>query len=291
MHLPYEKSGLAAFSTSTRLARGVTLNSVLINAGRYTQLKPFAALTTNQLGMLANLTRTHPVFRVYVSDAQAATDDGVTNRTAMLGLDGTGAALGIVFERMEVRTIVGLLSPTEEWAIADLPHAGELHVDRPAANRIRDRLGRRVIATHELQYYALAQRPARAPDPRCTRLGSEHLQMVTEFFASHYPQTIFSPWMLERRFLGIIEHRELVACGGVVAAAEGISNVGNFLTAPGARGRGLCRAIATTLAHDLFDQGISQVTLGTTEDNTAACRAYKAAGFQCFDRRMQLDLS
>jgi RimJ/RimL family protein N-acetyltransferase len=115
--------------------------------------------------------------------------------------------------------------------------------------------------------------------------------MLTEFFASHYPQTIFSPWMLERLFLGIVEHGELVACGGVVAAAEGISNVGNFLTALSARGRGLCRAIAATLAHHLFDQGMSRVTLGTTEDNTAACRAYEATGFRCFDRRMQLDLA
>jgi RimJ/RimL family protein N-acetyltransferase len=254
-------------------------------------LKPFAALTTDELEMLASLTRTHPIFRVYMSDARAATHDGATNRTAMLGLDGTGAALGIVFERMEVRTIVGRLSPTEEWAIADLPHGGELHVDRPVAGRIRDRLAGRVIAAHDLQYYTLAQRPAHAPDPRCTRLGSEHLEMITEFFASHYPQSIFSPWMLERLFLGIVEHGELVACGGVVAAAEGISNVGNFLTAPKARGRGLCRAIAATLAHHLFDQGMSQVTLGTTEDNTAACRAYEATGFQCFDRRLQLDLA
>ena len=245
-------------------------------------MKPFASLTSDELEMLAKLTCTHPVFRVYVSDARAATHDGATNRTAMLGLDGLGAALGIVFERMEVRTIVGSLSPTEKSAIADLPHAGELHVDHAAAGRIRDRLGRRVIAVHELCYYALKRRPAHAPDPRCTRLGSERLEMITEFFASDYPETIFSPWMLERPFLGIVEHGELVACGGVVAAADGISNVGNFLTAPGARGRGLCRAIATTLAHHLFDQGMSQVTLGTTEDNIAACRAYEAHRFSVF---------
>ena len=100
--------------------------------------------------MLANLTCTHPVFGVYVSDARAATRDGARNRTAMLGLNGTGAALGIVFERMEVRTIIGRLAATEELAIADLPHAGELHVDHPAARRIRDRLGRRVVDAHDV---------------------------------------------------------------------------------------------------------------------------------------------
>jgi len=254
-------------------------------------LKAFDALTADELQTLVSLTSTHPVFRVYVSDARTATYGGATNRTAMLGRDGAGGALGIVFERMEVRTIVGRLSPTEEWAVADLAGGGELHVDRPAAGRIRDRLGRRVIAAHELQYYALAQRPEHAPDARCARLGNEHLKMINQFFASHYPQTIFSPWMLDRVFMGIVEHGELVACGGVVAAAERIANIGNFLTAPSARGRGLCRAVATTLAHHLFDQDISRITLGTTEANRAACRAYEAAGFRCFDRRLQLDLA
>jgi ribosomal protein S18 acetylase RimI-like enzyme len=254
-------------------------------------MKPFASLTTDELEMLANLTCTHPVFRVYVSDARAATHDGATNRTAMLGVDGTGAALGIVFERTEVRTIIGRLSETEEWVVADLPQGGELHSDQAAARRIKYRLGRRVIGAHELRYYALDRRPPRAPDARCIRLGSDHLKMLTDFFASHYPHTIFSPWMLERLFLGIVENGKLAACGGVVAAGDGIANVGNFLTAPNARGRGQCRAIAATLAHQLFDQGMSQVTLGTTKDNTAACRAYEAIGFRCFDRQMQLDLA
>jgi RimJ/RimL family protein N-acetyltransferase len=254
-------------------------------------LKPFAALTTDELGILARLTSTHPIFRVYLSDAATATHDGATNRTAMVGLDRTGAALGILFERMEVRTIIGRLSTAEELAVADLPHGGELHLDRSSAGRLRDRLDRRVVAARELKYYSLDRRPAGAPDPRCFRLGSEHLKMITDFFGSHYPQTIFSPWMLERHFMGIIEHGEFVACGGVVAAGDGIANVGNFLTAPNERGRGLCRAIAASLAHRLFDEGMSQVTLGTTEDNIAACRAYEAIGFRCFDRRLQLDVS
>jgi ribosomal protein S18 acetylase RimI-like enzyme len=253
-------------------------------------LKPFAALTAAELETLVGLTRAHPIFRVYVFDARAATLGGATNRTAMLGRDRAGAVLGIAFERMEVRTIVGSLSRVEEDIAANLPHGGELHVDRLAAERIRDRLGDRVFAAHELKYYALARRPADAPDPRCAPLGKERLKMLKEFFAAHYPQTIFSPWMLERLFLGVVEHGELVACGGVVAAAEGIANVGNFLTAPTARRRGLCRAIAGTLVHRLIDQGMSQVTLGTTDDNKAAWMAYEAAGFRCFDRQAQLDL-
>ena len=255
-------------------------------------MKLFAALTADELGILAKLTSTHPIFRVYLSDGVAATQDGATNRTALVGRCGTGAALGIVFERTEVRTIIGRLSETEEWVVADLPQGGELHSDQAAARRIKYRLGRRVIGAHELRYYALDRRPPRAPDARCIRLGSDHLKMLTDFFASHYPHTIFSPWrMLERLFLGIVENGKLAACGGVVAAGDGIANVGNFLTAPNARGRGQCRAIAATLAHQLFDQGISQVTLGTTKDNTAACRAYEAIGFRCFDRQMQLDLA
>ncbi|NOU34740.1 MAG: GNAT family N-acetyltransferase [Polyangiaceae bacterium] len=261
-------------------------------------MKPFATLTAAELATLAELTRAHPVFRVYLADARAATASGATNRSARLGADGAGAALGIAFDGMEVRTLIGRLSPAEEATIADLPRPGELHVDGAVASRIArggnaigERIRRRVTATRELKYYALAQRGRCAPDARCVPLGSAHLPMVTAFFAAHYPDTIFSPWMLDRPFFGIVEQGQLVACGGVVAAAEGISNVGNFLTAPSARGRGLCRAVAASLAHRLFDQGTSEITLGTTEDNPAACRAYEAIGFRCFDRRVQLDLS
>ncbi|HEY0330434.1 MAG TPA: GNAT family N-acetyltransferase [Rhodopseudomonas sp.] len=254
-------------------------------------MKPFAALSGAELQMLAELTQAHPVFSVYLSDARTATRGGASNRSALLGRDGAGAALGIAFDQLEVRTIVGRLSPGEEFAIADLPQGGELHVDRDAAARIRGRLAGRVIGVHPLQYYAIGERPAHAADPRCTPMARDDLERVGRFFASHYPETIFSPWMLDRLFLGIVENGELVACGGVVAAAEGICNIGNFLTAPRHRGRGLCRAIASSLVHRLFDQGISQVTLGTTQDNPAACRAYEASGFACFDRRLQLDVS
>ena len=83
----------------------------------------------------------------------------------------------------------------------------------------------------------------------------------------------------------------MVACGGVIAMAGEIANVGNFLTAPYARGRGLARAVAATLVHGLADHGIATVTLGTNDDNVAAWRAYEAIGFRCFDRAVQLNLS
>jgi ribosomal protein S18 acetylase RimI-like enzyme len=55
-----------------------------------------------------------------------------------------------------------------------------------------------------------------------------------------------------------------------------------------ARGHGLAKAVAATLAHRLADEGVG--ILGATDENPAACRAYEAIGFHCFDRRVQLNL-
>ena len=254
-------------------------------------MKPFSAITTEDLVILTRLARAHPVFRVYLADARAATDGGATDRTVMLSRSGHGAVLGIAFDRFEVRTVMGALEPDEEHAAAELPRPGSLHVDHATADRIRMRIAGRLTAEHELEYYLLDHPPAGPPDPRCVRLADEHFGPILALFEANYPETIFSRWMLQRLFLGVFENDRLMACGGVIGEGDGVANIGNFLTAPHSRGRGLCRAIAATLAHRLLHQGVTQVTLGTTADNPAARQAYMATGFRCFDRRVQIELT
>jgi len=53
-------------------------------------------------------------------------------------------------------------------------------------------------------------------------------------------------------------------------------------------GVGLPERSLASLTHSLVDVGISISTLGITDGNLAACRAYEAAGFRYFDRRVQL---
>ena len=70
--------------------------------------------------------------------------------------------------------------------------------------------------------------------------------IVAVFFARNYPSTIFSPWMLAQHFYGLLEHNELRSCRGVVVSnlKHGSANLGNFLSSPNHRRRGLAGAPA-----------------------------------------------
>ncbi|MEO8811314.1 MAG: GNAT family N-acetyltransferase, partial [Caulobacteraceae bacterium] len=187
-------------------------------------------------------------------------------------------------------TAIGRMDPDEEVALADVAGAAELHVECSTADRISAVLGARLRDRQGMRYYRLDGRPRMEPDRRCRTLGPADLDSVSKMFRAHYPESVFSRWMLEQPFIGLFEDDALLACGGVIAAAGGIANLGNFLVVPAARNRGLARAVAATLTHQLADHGTELSTLGTTDKNPAACRAYEAIGFRCYDRRVQLDL-
>jgi len=116
--------------------------------------------------------------------------------------------------------------------------------------------------------------------------------IVAVFFARNYPSTIFSPWMLAQHFYGLFEHNELRSCGGVVVSnlKLGSANLGNFLTSPNHRGRGLAGAVASTLIHDLEAEGLYTFVLATTEEDVPARRTYERLGFHVVETRPQVDV-
>jgi ribosomal protein S18 acetylase RimI-like enzyme len=121
------------------------------------------------------------------------------------------------------------------------------------------------------------------------------LESLQRFYGEFYPGTIFSSWMLEQPFFAIRGEREgeFLASGGVVAAHAGLgsANLGNFLTHPQHRGRGLAQAVTATLLHALEGEGYREFTLGTYEENRPACRVYEAVGFRLLEERIQADIA
>jgi len=116
--------------------------------------------------------------------------------------------------------------------------------------------------------------------------------IVAVFLARNYPSTIFSPWMLAQHFYGLFEHNELRSCGGVVVSnlKHGSANLGNFLSSPNHRRRGLAGAVASTLIHDLEAEGLYTFVLATTEENVPARRTYERLGFHVVETRPQVDV-
>jgi ribosomal protein S18 acetylase RimI-like enzyme len=250
-----------------------------------------ADLSAKDLELLNRLVGRHPHFRLYLADGLQSARSGQTNRFVRIGQAREGAALGVAFDRLEVWTLVGRLTFSEERDLTRTQTDGELHVEPSEADRIWDFLGARGGARQGLRYYLLEDRPVMAPDLRCRLLGEADRAAITELFHAHRPTGAMSGWMLDQPFLGVFEHGILTACGGVITMADGVANIGNFITIPSERGKGLARAVAASLGHLLFDRGVQAITLTTTDENSPAWRAYEAAGFRCYDRREQLNFA
>jgi ribosomal protein S18 acetylase RimI-like enzyme len=107
-----------------------------------------------------------------------------------------------------------------------------------------------------------------------------------------YPATIFSAWMLDGVLMGLFEGDELCCCGGVVVESKSLelANLGNFLTQPQWRRRGLAKVVAKSLIHKLERDGYRCFLLATTEDNKPAQRVYDELGFRVFEERPQLNV-
>ncbi|HZH27909.1 MAG TPA: GNAT family N-acetyltransferase [Azospirillaceae bacterium] len=255
-------------------------------------MKPTSRLHGDEVTRIQALLAKHPTLSLDFDGALTALADGPDNRSALLGAAGRGVALGIDFDTLTVRTTYGDLSEAEIRTATATPRRAELHIQDRHLPAARAALANRFTAVHTLRDYRLdLDGRTFAPDPRCRRLTSSDGREVAGLF-QHYGDTIFSTWMLDQPFFGLFEGGHLLAAGGVVVQSRRLrsANLGNFLTRPDRRGRGLARAVVRTLAATLRAEGCSVVTLSTYAANEAACRAYEAVGFELFDSRLQVNV-
>lgn len=235
----------------------------------------------------------HAHFHLYFEAALAAQADLQTHRQILIGAGLAGVALSIDFAGVTIRTTVGELAPDEIREAITTLRPAELHLEpahlAPALGWVKDR----IIARKSLRYYRLDAAVRFAMDPRCRWLGRDDEPLVSACFRDHYPTTVFSSWMLDDKFLGLFEGGELLACGGVIVRNRPLraANIGNMLTHPAHRGRGLAKAVARSLIGALAAEEMSVFLLAATEDNPAAWHAYQAVGFRLVDTRPQLDLA
>ena len=154
--------------------------------------------------------------------------------------------------------------------------------------------GSRVLRRDRLKYYILEKdKPFPGARDDIRRLEKVDIDLVRNFYKSHYSGAIFSAWMLELPFWGLFVNQELVAAGGAIVIDRygKAANIGNFLTSPKFRGNGYGKTIAKTLINDLMDDGVSIFTLGTTEENISAWKTYESVGFKLLERRVEIEFS
>lgn len=143
---------------------------------------------------------------------------------------------------------------------------------------------------------ALAPEDLRLPDhgEDVISFGPADRARLEAFYAAHYPENHFDPWMLqfEGTYLGLERGGEVIGVAGVhvYAPAQGVAALGNIAIHPSWRGRGLGTALTGALCQRLFER-VDLIGLNVREGNTPAQRCYARLGFEVTTRFFEFTTS
>lgn len=254
-------------------------------------LRPLSALSGEERDWIARFLGNDGVLPLYFDTAIEELARGIDNRLVLIGRARQGVILGIAFAGLEAFTIIGTLGDDELRSAYTRPRPGELHVTKAMAEHLRRHLRDRLVAELAMrtETCAIGQRSA---DPDCQIMTPADADRLTAFYDRHNPRHVFSPWMLAHPFICVVEQGEILAGAGVLALSRrlGWALIGNFLTRPDQRGRGLARRVGETLLATLARNGIGHAALVTTDHNTAARSVYRDLGFTLAEAGVELDL-
>lgn len=122
-------------------------------------------------------------------------------------------------------------------------------------------------------------RPGTA-DVDVMRLGHGDTAALMQLY-QYYPDAFFEPYQLEGgHYFGVREGDRLLAVAGVHVVSEEfqVAVIGNVVTHPEARGRGLARTCVARQLDELLEL-VPLVALNVPDDNDSAHRTFGALGF------------
>lgn len=229
-----------------------------------------------------------PWYDFYLRSALRALADGQDNRFYHLGRARRGLLMGIRFDRFQACSLVGELDDDEVRSVLSLGDRLEIHASEEQAGRLAS--CRPGLMRNRIVYYRLLGPAECRLDPRCRLLTANQLELTRAFYEAHYPQAVFSAWMLDDPFIGVFERDQLVAAAGTITVepALGTCLVGNFLTHPQWRGRGLGMVAGRGLLELVRRRGLHDLRLAVNSDNEPARRLYEGLGFTALEEREML---
>ncbi|WP_374652674.1 GNAT family N-acetyltransferase [Dongia sp.] len=254
--------------------------------------RPLSVLTAAEHDSIARLLQSDPILSFYWTTAIEDLALGIDNRLARICAGGRGAIIGAIFGDLTVFSPLGQIANADIAACTAWPGAVEVHAPLHEAERYRLFSGRRLLQARQMIVMECDLSGVRYAGAICRALHISDADRVASFYRSHYPDTLFDPYMLAMPFVGVFEGSNLVACAGTIALSGKLraALIGHFVTAPTARNRGLARDVGSCLLDMLRQRGIASAYLATTADNMAALRVYGRLGFAVADRRCQIDL-
>ncbi len=124
-----------------------------------------------------------------------------------------------------------------------------------------------------------------APPP--VQPGEERVVPVDDDTAVKEPRAASSPTASAhpgdaavRRWVGVLDGDELVACAADTSGSTGVGHLSSIAVRPDRRGSGLGKAVTAALTRQLFEDGCDVVTLGMYAVNGTGRRLYDALGYR-----------
>jgi len=196
----------------------------------------------------------------------------------------------LLYTGMPMPTLLGLsarfLSEMEvllQVLLPDLPPRFYAHLSPELAPVLRSGY----FLEPQGQHYRMILRDEKFPEavhlPDARQLGPDDAAALRQLYNHSYPSHWFDQRMLETgHYFGIREAGILVSAGGVHVCSEayGVAALGNIVTHPQWRGRGLAKAVTAKVCQSLLEKGIALIGLNVAVRNEAAIRCYARLGFE-----------
>ena len=114
-----------------------------------------------------------------------------------------------------------------------------------------------------------------------TRLDVSHMPLLEELYAYGGGDAFRQRSLEFGVFYGLFDGQRLVSVAGthIVSDTERIAALGNVMTHPDYRGRGLATVATGAVCAELLDRGIELFGLSVSRSNEAAIRVYEKIGF------------
>lgn len=163
-----------------------------------------------------------------------------------------------------------------------LPAAFYAHFTPGAAEGLGAGWTLRPAGLHHKLALAHPERLAEVDTRAVESLSPDDAPELLELYARGYPRSWFDPRALAGgRFVGLRVDGAVVCAAGVHVASplHGVAALGNVVTDPRYRGRGLARAAAGALCSRLLAESISTIGLNVRADNAPALACYRRLGF------------
>lgn len=225
--------------------------------------------------MLGDLDEAHRSFCTWYAS-------GPVGRPEAIVLVYSALSLPVVIAWGDAAGIDGILSAfADRMPGRSLTHIATEHLH--VVDRYFDPEELRPMVRMGLQAAEFAPKPgARLGGAEVTRLGHRHTGDIMSLH-QHYPDVFFEPAQLDTgHYYGVWQEGRLASVAGVhvVSRVDAIACLGNIVTHPDFRGRGLSTACTSRLCEQLIGDGVRVLALNVARTNRSAVRVYEKLGFR-----------